>query len=187
MKRIRVMQITDTLNAAGRERMAVNLANLLHANGYMSYLCTTRSDGPLEAEVHAAVGRLRLARTHRADLVAVFRLVRFLAENQIDIVHAHEDSLFISGLASLFPPYPLLVWHDHYGALNLQPLRSWIYRLGTMRASGVISCSEELAEWARISLNVPAARIWYLPSPDYARDLNSSEIWAQKKGRSSLI
>ncbi len=25
------------------------------------------------------------------------------------------------------------------------------------------------------------------PNPDYARDLNSSEIWAQKKGRSSLI
>ncbi len=24
-------------------------------------------------------------------------------------------------------------------------------------------------------------------NPDYARDLNSSEIWAQKKGRSSLI
>ena len=24
-------------------------------------------------------------------------------------------------------------------------------------------------------------------SPDYARDLNSSEIWAHKKGRSSLI
>ena len=24
-------------------------------------------------------------------------------------------------------------------------------------------------------------------SPDYARDLNSSEMWAQKKGRSSLI
>ena len=25
------------------------------------------------------------------------------------------------------------------------------------------------------------------PNPDYARDLNSSEMWAQKKGRSSLI
>ncbi len=24
-------------------------------------------------------------------------------------------------------------------------------------------------------------------SPDYARDLNSSEMWAQTKGRSSLI
>ena len=24
-------------------------------------------------------------------------------------------------------------------------------------------------------------------SPDYAKDLNPSEIWAQKKGRSSLI
>ena len=25
------------------------------------------------------------------------------------------------------------------------------------------------------------------PTPDYARDLNSSEIWTQKKSRSSLI
>ena len=30
--------------------------------------------------------------------------------------------------------------------------------------------------------------LWHhVTNPDYARDLNSSEMWAQKKGRSSLI
>ena len=36
-----------------------------------------------------------------------------------------------------------------------------------------------------VTFTVEQPRKW--PSPDYARDLNSSEIWAQKKGRSPLI
>ena len=109
------MQVTDTLNAAGRELMAVNLANLLESKGCRSYLCTTRSEGPLERHVGANVRRLRLARKRTVDVRALLRLVAFIRAHQIEILHAHGASLFIACAASLFPPNPVVVWHDNEG------------------------------------------------------------------------
>ena len=164
MRPIGVLHITDTLQAAGKERVAVNLANLLPRNRYQSYLCTTRSEGPLAHLLRKDVGRLRLGRQRRFELSALCRLVAFNRAHQIHILHAHEHSLFIAGLASLFPPYPCVVWHDHYGMQGQKERSVGLYRLGTIRARGIITVSESLAEWSRSKLRVPSERVWYLPN-----------------------
>ena len=43
----------------------------------------------------------------------------------------------------------------------------------------------QFKRWRRVLEN-PVTYV-KLASPDYARDLNPSEMWAQKKSRSSLI
>src|SRR5271163_3758248 len=96
MQRIGVMNIIDTLVAAGAERVAVNIVNHLPRDKYVPYLCTTRADGPLDALVAADVGRLRLERASRFDFSAVMRLRRFIESNDIRIVHAHSSALFIA-------------------------------------------------------------------------------------------
>src|SRR5579863_5854429 len=68
------MHLIDTLAAAGAERVAVNIVNHLPRDRYIPYLCTTRSDGPLDALVAPDVIRLRLQRRSRFDLRAVIRL-----------------------------------------------------------------------------------------------------------------
>lgn len=178
MQGVKVLHITDTLYSAGRQRVAVNLANLLQSNRYCSYLCTTRSEGPLEHHVGENVGRLRLARKRKFEISALRRLVAFIQTHQIALLHAHDASLFIAGMASLFPPYPVVVWHDHYGsyAENKRPV--WLYRLGATRVSGIIAVSEGLAEWSRSRLRVPAERVWYLPNfvCDTERDRKSPAL-----------
>ena len=164
MKRIGVMQITATLNAAGMERVAVNLANLLPSKHHESYLCTTRCDGPLEHDVGESVSRLRLNRKGRFELGALRRLVVFIQANQIDILHAHNDSLFIAVLASLFAPYPSVVWHDHYAEAGVKARPVWLYRWGATRVSTVIAASDLMADWARTRLRVPANRVRYVPN-----------------------
>ena len=42
-------------------------------------------------------------------------------------------------------------------------------------------CVESMTQQEELS------KVEETPNPDYAGDLNPSEIWAQKKGRSSLI
>ena len=158
------MQITDSLHAAGRQRVAVNLANFLQNNGYRSYLCTTRSEGPLENQIGENVGRLRLARKNQFDISALRRLVSFIRKQQIQVLHAHGASLFLAGMASLFPPYPMVVWHDHFGRFGQEERPAWFYRLGAARVRAVITVSEALAEWARSRLHMPAERVWYLPN-----------------------
>jgi glycosyltransferase involved in cell wall biosynthesis len=95
---------------------------------------------------------------------ALLRLVRFIRENEIAILHAHAESLFIATLAALIPPYPMVVWHDHWGpGINERPV-VLLYRLAATIASGVITVSEPLADWCRSRLHVPGERVWYLPN-----------------------
>ena len=164
MNYLRVMHIVNTLLAAGRERMAVNLVNALPRTRFAVYLCTTRQEGPLADLVAEDVGRLRLNRKWRFDLTALHRLIAFNQAYKIQLLHAHDASLFLAGLASLFPPYPAVVWHDHFGLYPIQERPVWLYRPATKRVSGVIAVNQPLAEWSRQRLGVPAERVWYIPN-----------------------
>ncbi len=164
MKSLRVLQIVDCLNAAGKERVAVNLANLVQGAGNQSYLCTTRMDGPLETQIDDNVGRLRLARRRRYEISALYRLIAYIQKHEINILHAHDTSLWIAALASIFPPYPAVVWHDHDGLFGLYKRPELRYRLGAIRLKAIIAVSQSLAEWAQTKLHMPAERIWYLPN-----------------------
>src|SRR6267378_284377 len=115
MTRVGVMHITDTLDAGGAERVAVDTVNLLPRDRYLTYLCTTRRDGPLAELVVADVGRLRLERKRRIDARALWHLVAFIRKHRIQILHAHGTSLFIARIASLFSGYTTLIWHVHFG------------------------------------------------------------------------
>ena len=96
MPRIGVMQMLDTLEAGGAEQVAITIANHLPRGRYDSYLCTTRREGPLAGSIAADVGRLRLARKHSLDPAALARLVRFVQDRQIKIVHAHGSTVFLA-------------------------------------------------------------------------------------------
>jgi glycosyltransferase involved in cell wall biosynthesis len=163
MNRVGVMHVTDTLDAGGTERVAVNLCNLLPRERFRAYLCTTRRDGSLAESVAGDVGRLRLGRKWRFDAAALRRLASFIKEHDIEILHAHGSALFVSGLAAMLPPRPLLVWHDHFG-LPLETRSALFDRPLAQRARGVIAVSQPLADWSRQKLKIPEERVRYIPN-----------------------
>lgn len=158
------MHVIDTLEAAGAERAAVNFVNALPRDRYIPYLCTTRSDGPLDASVASDVGRLRLERTSRFDLGAVARLRKFIQTNDIRILHVHSSALFITRIAALGLNV-VTIWHAHYGRYSTSDHFAQRYRLATSGIDGVITVSEELSQWCRDRLGVPLKSVWYLPNP----------------------
>lgn len=159
-----VLQLIDTLEVGGAERVAVNLANSLPRDRFRSYLATTRRDGPLAQLVAGDVGRLRLDRRSRFEPSAVFRLRRYVAENRIEIVHAHGSSLFLAVAAFGLAHRRAIVWHDHFGpnAASERPVP--LYQIAAKRVAAVIAVSEPLAEWSRRRLKVAEEKVWYLPN-----------------------
>lgn len=158
-----VLQITDTLHLGGLERVAVNVANCLPRDRYRSHLCSTRAEGPLAETILPDVGRSRLERKGRWDIGALARLVGYIRANDVRILHPHGTSLFIAAAASLFPPWPAVVWHIHFGRhADEDPGR--LYRLAVRRLAGVIAVNEPLAEWVRSQLGMAADRVWYIPN-----------------------
>ena len=164
MKRISVTHVTDTLETGGTERVAVNLSNLLAENQFDACLCSTRRDGPLASLVGPDVRRLRLQRSHAADLPALRRLVAHNQAQRVDILHAHSTSVFVAVAAAAFAPHPAVIWHDHFGSSDVRERPSWIYRTMARRVAGVVSVNQTLRRWAVDRLRVPEARAWYLPN-----------------------
>lgn len=152
-----ILHLVDTLEPGGTERVAVNLANHLSRERFRPFLATTRREGALASEVLPDVGRLSLNRTRTLDLGALRRLMRFVRENGISIVHAHSSSVF---LASLLPGMRI-VWHDHFGRQADEERAAWLWGLPARRAAAVVAVSEDLARWSRERLGIEAV---YLPN-----------------------
>jgi glycosyltransferase involved in cell wall biosynthesis len=127
-------------------------------------LCTTWRDGVLADLVAPHVARVCLRRRRRLDLRAVNALTRAVRQHDIQVLHAHETSLFLATAASLAPPYPAVVWHDHFGNHGIEERAAWLYGPFARRAQGVITVNEPLASWARDRLGLPASRVEYVPN-----------------------
>lgn len=112
---MRVLQLIDTLNPGGAERMAVNFANKLSTQIEGSFLCATREEGLLKESVSKKVSYVFLNKTATLDFKAIKKLNRYINDHQIDVIHAHASSFFLGTLMKLQNPKLILIWHDHYG------------------------------------------------------------------------
>jgi glycosyltransferase involved in cell wall biosynthesis len=159
-----VLHLVDTLEPGGAERVAVNLVNHLLRERFRPFLGTTRREGPLAAEVRADVGRLALNRTRTLDLGALRRLVAFVRENDVTILHAHASALFFAQLAAMMSPPLKVVWHDHFGRYLHEHRPVWLWGPPVRRASAVVAVNEDLVRWSVERLGVDPGRAIYLPN-----------------------
>jgi glycosyltransferase involved in cell wall biosynthesis len=163
--RIGVLHLTDTLEAGGLERVAVNLVNALPRDRYAMHLCTTRGEGALADLIAADVGRLRLNRRRTLEWRAIRRLARYIEQQQIRLLHAHGSALFMARAGAALARHPAaVVWHDHYGRYLEVERPGWLYQLATRGVGGVLAVNAGLAQWARQRLRIPAERVWYVPN-----------------------
>lgn len=153
---MRILHLIDSLQRGGAEQAAVHLSNGLHQRGHQVWLCATRSGGPLATAAMCPV--FELGKQRRFDFAAHRRLASFIAEHDVEVVHAHSTSLFTARQSLLRRPAERtkLVWHDHYGDLASKPRRSWPYRLVGGRLHAVVAASRELAAWSQRQLRIEA-------------------------------
>ncbi|KAB1067049.1 glycosyltransferase [Tamlana haliotis] len=160
---MRVLQLIDSLNAGGAERMAVNYANALTSRLEGAYLCATREEGLLKESLSENVGYLFLNRKKTIDLSAIKRLSTFVKQEHIDVIHAHATSFFLATLIKILNPKLILVWHDHYGNsefLENRPL--FVLRRCSAWFSHIFTVNSKLEAWARTKL--PSVPVSYLPN-----------------------
>lgn len=159
-----IMHIIDSLDIGGAEKMTVNIVNNLPRDRFLLHLCTTRHNGILNNVVNPDVNHLSLQRKHTFDLAALMRLIHYIWKRRIRLVHAHSASVFIAAIASLFPPFPQVIWHVHYGKLSAQQRPSLAYRIMASKIRGVITVNQPLKTWAHQVLRIPENRVWYIPN-----------------------
>lgn len=112
---MRIIQIIDSLEAGGAERMAVNYANTLVDEIDFSGLVTTRKEGALRNQINLKVSYLFLNKKRQLDFGALFRLRSFVLKNKVTHIHAHSTSFFLAVLLKCICPNLKIIRHDHYG------------------------------------------------------------------------
>lgn len=160
---MRIIQIIDSLEAGGAERMAVSYANALAEEISFSGLVATRKEGSLKGQLKGQVSYLFLNKKRSLDFKAVFRLRNYVLQHKVTVVHAHSTSFFLVFLLKLICPSLLLIWHDHYGDsefLSKRPIRALQMTLPFF--SGIIVVNQKLKLWAEQQLKFK--KVLYLPN-----------------------
>jgi hypothetical protein len=161
--KMRILQIIDSLEAGGAERMAVNYANALVDKIDFSGLVVTRKEGVLRNQLNKKVAYLFLNKKRAIDSKALFRLRHFVIANQVTHIHAHSTSFFTAFLLKITYPKIQLIWHDHYGNsefLQSRPVIGLKIILPFFR--GIIAVNQKLKRWSEEKKL--SKKILYLPN-----------------------
>ena len=155
---MRIVQLIDSLEAGGAERMAVSYANALANEIEFSALVVTRKEGNLKNQINDNVPYLFLNKKRKIDLNALFKLHSYVKKNKIEIIHAHGTSFFFAFLLKLICPSVKLIWHDHYGDSDFLSKRSTlILRLLIPFFNGIIVVNQKLMIWGEQKLKASNA------------------------------
>jgi len=159
---MRVVQLIDSLEAGGAERMAVNIANSLYNEVSFSALVTTRNEGALKKSIHKGVVYSFLGKKSVLDIKSILKFRHFLKVNKIEIIHAHGTSYFFAVLTKIIVPKIKIFWHDHNGnRVNLKKSNS-VLKLVSFLFDGVFTVNEELKDWAKNKLS--CKNIHFIPN-----------------------
>jgi glycosyltransferase involved in cell wall biosynthesis len=181
--KMRILQLIDSLEAGGAERMAVNYANALAEQIEFSGLVASRKEGALVNQIDDSVSYLFLNRKRVIDFKALFTLRNYVLVNKFTAVHAHSTSFFLAFLLKLIHPSIKIIWHDHYGDsefLNKRPLLA--LRLIAPFFSGIIAVNQKLKVWANENFNF--ANAIYLPNfPDEEKNISEHTVLKGIEGK----
>ncbi|MCA1615393.1 MAG: glycosyltransferase [Acidobacteria bacterium] len=148
-----VLQLIDSFYQGGTERQTVQLTRLLHESGrYRLRLACLRPEGPLRAEVERLgftdIPSFPLDSFYDRNMAAQLRrFVRYLRENEIDLVHAHDFYMNVFGMAGATlarVPVRLASRRDTEGVRS--PAQRWVERRAYDMAHAVVANAEAVRE-----------------------------------------
>lgn len=147
---MRIVQLIDSLEAGGAERMAVSYANALQKRVSFSGIVVTRNEGSLQNQLDKDVSYLFLAKKKVLDLKALFKLRSFLKANNVKFIQAHSTSIYFAFLIKLVFPSIRIIWHDHYGKSEmLEKRKSFFLRIISVLVFGIVAVNQKLEAWSK--------------------------------------
>lgn len=156
--RIRVVALGRDIGTCfgGAEKVALELLTRLDRERFERYLCTTHVPAPALESINAeelnelastGVRILRLERRSARSNAAWRQLYRLLADEQIDVLHAHMPRASVPGaLIGRLAKVPVIVSHEHGWSFRGKPLRRFLDRNVVARCSDLLLA---VSEWDR--------------------------------------
>lgn len=160
---MRIVQIIDSLEIGGAEKMAINYANALSGTIDFSGLVATREEGKLKNQLSNSVSYLFLKKKSTLDFGAVLRLKKYCKENKVNYLQPHSSSYFTAVLVKFIYPKVKIIWHDHNGLSEFLSIeKSFAIKIASLFFNGIIVVNNKLKTWAERELY--CKKVIYLPN-----------------------
>jgi glycosyltransferase involved in cell wall biosynthesis len=160
---MRILQLIDSLDVGGAERIAVNYANALSSRIAFSGLVATRKEGALRSRINDNIFFSCLNKRFTFDLGSILRLRSLCIANNVEWIHAHGTSYFTAFLLKLSHPSIKIIWHEHAGARSeTLSIHNIILRVLPRFFCGIIVVNHNLEDWCRSKLGFDC--VIYLPN-----------------------
>ena len=148
---MKILQIIDSLEIGGAERMSVNIANVLSDEGINNILVCSRKVGKLKQFLNKSVIFYCLNKKYSFDLKAILQLYKIIKNESPTHIHTHSSSIYWGILMKFLFPKVKLIWHDHNG--NRENKINFILKLILRFVNGIVVVNKELLNWS--NLNFP--------------------------------
>ncbi|MES2559930.1 MAG: glycosyltransferase [Bacteroidota bacterium] len=171
---MKIVQLVDSLEMGGTERMCVNIANGLNASGIENAVIVTRRPYTLSARLNSDTTLFTCNKKHRFDLPVFIRIYKFIRKEKPQCIHAHSTTLFWACILKILNPTVRLIWHDHFG--NRQHAKDNIFHmLLSIFINGIIAVNDEITRWHIKHMSVKEKSIVCLPNFASLFPLNISQ------------
>ncbi len=162
MNKLRILQLIDSLDGGGAERMAVNYANVLVGEIDFSAIVVSRKEGVLKHQIKKEVGYLYLDKKRIIDFNAILKLKRYVISNDISIIHAHSTSFFLAILLKFIHPKIKVIWHDHNGNRLKEKNDNMLIKWLSYFFWKIITVNSDLKSWTESNLH--CKNVIFLPN-----------------------
>lgn len=166
---MKILQVIDTLNIGGAERMCVNISNLLTSKSVENSILVTRELGPLSKQVESDKIDL-ISKKNGFDLLGFYRFIKVIKAKRPTVIHAHSTSIYWAFGAKVFFPGIKLIWHDHLGSRPNQ--NNFLLNFIQKKIDIVLAINEFNYNWFLEHSKRDKSNVFFIPNFPYLRDLN---------------
>ncbi|HCP94724.1 MAG TPA: hypothetical protein DIU05_11930 [Bacteroidetes bacterium] len=160
---MKILQLVDSLEIGGTERMCVNIANMLSSHNIENKLVVTRAPHSLKPLLNRETEILLTNKKSRWDLFTFLKIYRFVRKIKPNYIHSHSTTLFWACLLKILIPTTKLIWHDHYGNRKVSGDKI-IHKVLSIFLNATITVNDELTHWHHNYLLMEPSNIKYLPN-----------------------
>ncbi len=158
---MKVALLNDKLDAGGAEKVIVNMANLLYANGVEVMVVLFLKPAVLDSLINPQIPVVYLHRKGRFDLKSMLLLKKMV--KGFDIVHVHSRynlRYYMVAKWSTGILKPKTIFHEHIPVLKMDAFTKVILR----NADAYLAVLQSMCSWAKEVVHLKATRVFYLPN-----------------------
>jgi glycosyltransferase involved in cell wall biosynthesis len=172
-KKINICQLIDSSDPGGAEKVALLYFDLL-SQDFGSFLCVTRKDGTLTKDLKDNSNYYFLNRNQNNIIKTIFLFRKFVANNNINIIQSHNNSIVLATIISFLPPFPKLIWHGHFSPTNGLPLLKAL-KLVKNKIARIFCVNQQLRDWTIRALHFSPEKTIYIPNFSVLKDETNTE------------